>query len=105
LPLNKLVVIGKNAAQILDFKDIIAEEVNVKNIEIQEKFYDYLENNRTLYFTDEVIDLHPLPKDHLQVIEKYFSISQETKDWVIQNDDLLRKNLPINFHKVSPERL
>ena len=23
----------------------------------------------------------------------------------VQNDDLLRKNLPINFHKVSPERL
>jgi isoleucyl-tRNA synthetase len=40
LPLNKLVVIGKNAAQILDFKDIIAEEVNVKNIEIQENLQD-----------------------------------------------------------------
>jgi isoleucyl-tRNA synthetase len=34
LPLNKLTIIGKNAEKMLDFKDIIADEVNVKNIEI-----------------------------------------------------------------------
>ncbi len=37
LPLNQLKVIGKNAARINDFKDIIADEVNVKNILIEEK--------------------------------------------------------------------
>lgn len=40
LPLNKLTVIGKNAAKILEFKSIIAEEVNVKNIEIEENLAD-----------------------------------------------------------------
>ncbi len=36
LPLAKLSVIGKDAAKILEFKDVIADEVNVKNIEIEE---------------------------------------------------------------------
>ena len=38
LPLKKLTIIGKNSARALDFKDIIADEVNVKNIEIKEDF-------------------------------------------------------------------
>ncbi|MSP33903.1 MAG: hypothetical protein EXR06_03265 [Rickettsiales bacterium] len=37
LPLNELKVIGKIAPRILPFKEIIAEEVNVKNIIIEEK--------------------------------------------------------------------
>jgi isoleucyl-tRNA synthetase len=37
LPLNKLIVIGKNAERILPFSEIIAEEVNVKSIEIKEE--------------------------------------------------------------------
>jgi len=37
LPLNELKIIGKNASRILPFKEIIAEEVNVKNIAIEEK--------------------------------------------------------------------
>lgn len=43
LPLNRLIIIGKQAPRILDFKDIIAEEINVKNIEIQEKIDDLAE--------------------------------------------------------------
>ena len=43
LPLNKLIVIGKNAAKILPFKEIIAEEVNVKSIEIKEEIGDLVE--------------------------------------------------------------
>lgn len=43
LPLNQLIVIGKNAARILPFKEIIAEEVNVKNIEIKEEISDLAE--------------------------------------------------------------
>lgn len=43
LPLNKLTVIGKNAARILPFKEIIAEEVNVKSIEIKEEIAELAE--------------------------------------------------------------
>lgn len=43
LPLNKLIVIGKNAARILPFKEIIAEEVNVKSVEIKEEIGDLAE--------------------------------------------------------------
>ena len=37
LPLNKLIIIGKNAAEVSDFFSIIKDEVNVKNIEIKEE--------------------------------------------------------------------
>jgi isoleucyl-tRNA synthetase len=37
LPLNKLTIIGKKAAAMLEYKDIIADEVNVKNVEILEE--------------------------------------------------------------------
>ena len=43
LPLNKLTIIGKNAAKMLQYKDIIADEVNVKNIEIIEEIGDLAE--------------------------------------------------------------
>jgi isoleucyl-tRNA synthetase len=43
LPLNRLTVIGKNSARILNFKEIIAEEVNVKNIEIKEEVSEFAE--------------------------------------------------------------
>lgn len=38
LPLKSLKIIGKNSQRILPFKEIIAEEVNVKTIEIDEDF-------------------------------------------------------------------
>jgi isoleucyl-tRNA synthetase len=43
LPLNKLIVIGKSAARILPFKEIIADEVNVKSIEIKEDITELAE--------------------------------------------------------------
>ncbi len=43
LPLNKLVVIGKAAARISSFIEIIQEEVNVKNVEIKEDIGDLAE--------------------------------------------------------------
>jgi isoleucyl-tRNA synthetase len=43
LPLKSLTVIGKNAAQILPFAEIIAEEVNVKSVEIKEEIGDLAE--------------------------------------------------------------
>ncbi len=37
LPLSELKIIGKNASRVNNFKEIIAEEVNVKNVIIEEK--------------------------------------------------------------------
>jgi isoleucyl-tRNA synthetase len=50
LPLNSLTVIGKNSSRILKFKDIIAEEVNVKNIEIKEDIGDIAETKLQINF-------------------------------------------------------
>lgn len=43
LPLKSLTVIGKNSTRILPFSEIIAEEVNVKSIEIKEQISDLAE--------------------------------------------------------------
>ena len=43
LPLKSLTIIGKNSARILPFKEIIADEVNVKNVAIKEEFSDLAE--------------------------------------------------------------
>lgn len=43
LPLNTLKIIGKNASAMEGFKEIIADEVNVKNIEITEVIGDLAE--------------------------------------------------------------
>ena len=50
LPLKSLMVIGKNAARILDFADIIAEEVNVKNVEIKEEISEFAEAKLQINF-------------------------------------------------------
>jgi isoleucyl-tRNA synthetase len=43
LPLAKLTIFGKKAARILPFSEIIAEEVNVKSVEIQEEISELAE--------------------------------------------------------------
>lgn len=43
LPLNQLTVIGKNAAQILPFKEILSEEVNVKSVTVEEEIGELAE--------------------------------------------------------------
>jgi isoleucyl-tRNA synthetase len=43
LPLKTLKIIGKNAGRMTDFKEIIADEVNVKNIEITDEIGDLAE--------------------------------------------------------------
>ncbi len=50
LPLNRLTIIGKKASRALDFKDIIADEVNVKNIDIQEKIDELAEMKLQINF-------------------------------------------------------
>jgi len=43
LPLKSLTLIGKNSARILPFKEIIADEINVKSIETKEEIADLAE--------------------------------------------------------------
>ena len=43
LPLNTLNIIGRKASQMLQYKDIIADEVNVKNIKITPEIGDLAE--------------------------------------------------------------
>ena len=43
LPLKSLTIIGKNSARILPFKEIIAEEINVKSLEVKEEIADLAE--------------------------------------------------------------
>ncbi|MBU6140927.1 MAG: hypothetical protein KGP29_05195 [Proteobacteria bacterium] len=43
LPLKSLTIIGKNSARILPFKEIIAEEINVKSLEAKEEIADLAE--------------------------------------------------------------
>jgi isoleucyl-tRNA synthetase len=43
LPLNKIIVIGKDAKKILSFAEIIQEEVNVKSLETKEEIGDLAE--------------------------------------------------------------
>lgn len=43
LPLKSLTLIGKNSAQILPFKEIIADEINVKSVEVKEEIADLAE--------------------------------------------------------------
>lgn len=50
LPLKQLTVIGKNSGRILDFKDIIADEVNVKNIQVNDNIDDIAETKLQINF-------------------------------------------------------
>ncbi len=43
MPLNELTVIGSNAENIIDFKDIIADEINVKSVAIKKDITDVAE--------------------------------------------------------------
>lgn len=43
LPLSALTIIGKNSSRALNYKDIIADEVNVKNVFIEERFDEFAE--------------------------------------------------------------
>lgn len=50
LPLKSLTVIGKNSARILPFKEIIADEVNVKSVEIKEEISELAETKLQINF-------------------------------------------------------
>jgi isoleucyl-tRNA synthetase len=50
LPLKSLTVIGKNSARILPFMEIIADEVNVKSVEIKEEISELAETKLQVNF-------------------------------------------------------
>jgi len=50
LPLQSLTIIGKDAQKILPFSEIIAEEVNVKEIKIVEEISQFAENKLQINF-------------------------------------------------------
>ena len=50
LPLQSLTIIGKDAKKILPFSEIIAEEVNVKEIKIVEEISQFAENKLQINF-------------------------------------------------------
>ena len=50
LPLQKLIVIGKNSSKISEFIDIIKEEVNIKEIEFEEDIEKFAESKLQINF-------------------------------------------------------
>ena len=50
LPLQSLTIIGKDAQRILPFSEIIAEEVNIKEIKIVEEISQFAENKLQINF-------------------------------------------------------
>lgn len=102
LPLNKLSVIGKNAAKILEFKDVIADEVNVKNIEIEENLEDLAELKLAINFKKIGAKMGPKIKDIMaatksgdwrQISEDEIEIAGE----VLKGDDFSLKLTPKDF--------
>ena len=50
LPLNKMTIISPNSADISSFTDIIADEINVKNIEFNDNIEEFGEKKLVLNF-------------------------------------------------------
>ncbi len=50
LPLNELKIIGKNISEMLDFQDVIADEVNVKNVTISDKIDEFASQKLQINF-------------------------------------------------------
>jgi hypothetical protein len=54
---------------------------------VDSRFLSCINNHKQLYTYSKVIDVHPSPREHLEAIEEYFYISDETKKWAIQMDE------------------
>ncbi len=102
LPLNKLSVIGKDAARIIAYKDIIAEEVNVKNIEIEEDLENKAELKLAINFKKIGAKMGPKIKDIMAAVksgqwqkinDNTISIAGET----LSGDDYTLKLTPKEF--------
>ena len=77
------------------------------NKEVQ-LFLDEIKNNKSLYFSDTVIDLHPTPLEHLNIVKNTFKdieISTSTVEWIHSVNQELLNGISIKFDKSLPERL
>lgn len=70
LPIASLSIIGKNAQQFLDFKDIIADEVNAKQINILEEIGHYGEIKLQINFKKIGSKYGPKIKDITQAMKQ-----------------------------------
>jgi hypothetical protein len=75
------------------------------NKEIDDKFFKYLNDNRRLFFSEETIDNHPTPLEHLHAIEKFFPVSDTTVKWITDIDNKVLRGIPFDFKRSNPERL
>jgi hypothetical protein len=48
------------------------------------------------------IDFHPLPGTHLKYIERYFSVPQSTRNWVLDIENQILNDKFIIFDNHSP---
>lgn len=101
LPLNTLSVIGKNAARITAYKDIISEEVNVKNIKIEEDLEDKAELKLAINFKKIGATLGPKIKDIMAATKsgdwkKTAENTIKIADITLKGDDFSLKLTPKN---------
>ncbi len=101
LPLNKLTIIGKNAAQIDDFKEIIADEVNVKNITFENNIEDLAELKLAINFKKIGATMGPKIKEIMAATKNgdWKRISEneiEIAGAILKDDDFSLKLTPKN---------
>jgi len=82
LPLRSLTIIGKNAQRILPFSEIIAEEVNVKEIKIIEEISQFAENKLQINFKKIGSKFGPKIKEITNAIKE--------NDWQKINDRTIK---------------
>ena len=92
-PYNKIFNYEKS-----EYPDTINEEIN-------NKFFKYLNDNRRLFFSEEIIDNHPTPIEHLNAIKKLFPVTDTTTNWVTNINNKLLQGVPFDFKRSNPERL
>jgi len=101
LPLKKLTIIGKNSQDVLAFKDIIADEVNVKNIEISNDLSQIAEFKLQINFKKIGAKYSSKMKEILQATkENNWQKTTDNKikiaDIILEQDEFELKILPKN---------
>jgi isoleucyl-tRNA synthetase len=86
MPLNELTIIGSKAENIIDFKDIIADEINVKSVTIKKDIADVAELKLQINFKKIGAKYGPKVKEITEAIKN--------NQWqqIAQNQVLVRLN-------------
>lgn len=101
LPLKELTVIGKNAFNIQEFKDIIAEEVNVKSINFKNNIEDLAELKLAINFKKIGAKMGPKIKEIMAAVKsgEWKKLSEEEIEIAgvsLKGDDFSLKLTPKN---------